>query len=123
MAVQTGEGYHGRYEVIGGARRREYEATAHPVVRSHPVTGCKAIFVNAPFTDHIVGLNRTESDALLNFLYAPSVQSNFQYHFKWRKNSIAFWDNRCIEHHATWGYYPQTRSGIRVTIKRGKPFH
>jgi taurine dioxygenase len=122
MAVHTGEGYHGRYEVIGGAQRREYESTAHPIVRTHPVTGRKAIFVNAPFTDHIVGMKRPESDALLNFLYAHSVQPNFQCRFKWQKNSIAFWDNRCALHHATWDYYPQTRSGIRVTIKGDKPF-
>jgi taurine dioxygenase len=123
MALHTGEGYHGRYEEIGGAQRRKYESSAHPVVRTHPVTGRKAIFVNAPFTDHIVGLNRPESDALLNFLYAHSIQPNFQCRFKWRKNSIAFWDNRCVQHHATWDYFPQTRSGIRVTIKGDKPIH
>jgi taurine dioxygenase len=123
VAVHTGEVYVGRYEQIGGAKRREYQNSEHPVIRTHPVTGRKALYVNSGFTKHIVGLKPAESDALLNFLLQHLANPQFQCRFKWRQNSLAFWDNRCVQHHATWDYFPQTRSGIRVTIKGDRPFH
>ena len=123
FAVHTGQVYVGRYEQIGGAQRREYQVSEHPVIRTHPETGRKSLYVNGGFTKHIVGLKPTESKALLTFLLEHLANPEFQCRFKWRKNSLAFWDNRCVQHHATWDYFPQTRSGIRVTIKGDKPFH
>jgi taurine dioxygenase len=123
VAVHTGEVYVGRYEQIGGAQRREYQASEHPVIRTHPETGRKSLYVNGGFTKRIVGLKPAESTALLNFLLEHLANPQFQCRFKWRQNSLAFWDNRCVQHHATWDYFPQTRSGIRVTIKGDRPFH
>ena len=122
-ALHTGRIYEGRYEPIGGGPRREFEENEHPVIRTHPETGRKAVYVSAPFTDHIVGLKSSESDVILKFLYQHCANTEFQCRFKWEENSVAFWDNRCVQHLATWDYYPQTRSGVRVTIKGDTPFH
>jgi taurine dioxygenase len=93
----------------------------HPVVRTHPVTGRRALFVNPNFTSHVVGLSRLESDALLDMLYRHSERDDFKCRFKWQPNSIAFWDNRCTMHLAMWDYFPQKRYGHRVTIAGSKP--
>ena len=76
-----------------------------------------------PFTQSIVGMKKAESDALLGFLYAHCANPQYQCRFRWRKNSIAMWDNRCMQHLAMWDYYPETRSGVRVTVKGDRPFH
>ncbi|MGI9334983.1 MAG: TauD/TfdA dioxygenase family protein [Gammaproteobacteria bacterium] len=124
VALNTSDVHVGRYEQIGGGLRRDKHPQAeHPVIRTHPETGRKLIYVNAPFTQHIVGMNKAESDALLNFLFAHNANPQFQCRFRWERNSIAMWDNRSVQHHATWDYYPQTRSGIRVTVKGDRPFH
>ncbi len=99
---------------------RTYPTAEHPVIRTHPVTKRRAIFVNEMFTTRIVGLPKAESDAILGFLFAHVRRPDLQCRFRWEKNSIAFWDNRCTQHHAIWDYWPETRSGYRVTI-RGEP--
>lgn len=101
---------------------RSYPCSTHPVVRTHPVTGRKALFVNSSYTTRIVELPKPESDAVLGFLYQHFANPNFQVRFRWRPNSIAFWDNRCTQHMATWDYFPQRRSGFRVTVAGDKPF-
>ena len=123
-ALHTADVHRGRYEALGGGLRREKHPEAvHPVIRTHPETGRKLIFVNEPFTQGIVGMKKAESDALLKFLHLHCANPQFQCRFRWRKNSIAMWDNRCTQHHATWDYYPETRSGVRVTIKGDRPWH
>ena len=99
----------------------ELPRSEHPVVRTHPVTGRKALFVNRNFTSHIVGMSGLESAALLEMLYRHSERDDFKCRFKWQPNSIAFWDNRCTMHLAMWDYYPQKRYGHRVTIAGTKP--
>jgi taurine dioxygenase len=98
-----------------------YPRSEHPVVRTHPVTGRKALFVNRIFTTRIVQLSRHESDGVLAMLFAHIEIPEFQCRFRWRPGSIAFWDNRCAQHHAMWDYYPHRRRGLRVTIKGDKP--
>src|SRR6266850_989787 len=93
----------------------------HPVVRTHPVTGKKALYVNRGFTRHIVGIPRDESDAMLNYLYQHAENPLFQCRFRWTENAIAFWDNRCAQHRAMWDYWPHTRAGTRVTVKGERP--
>ena len=70
----------------------------------------------------IKGLPEDEGDAILKFLYAHNQRAQFQVRFKWRPHSIAFWDNRCVQHLAMWDYFPQVRSGERVTVKGDRPF-
>jgi taurine dioxygenase len=101
---------------------KKYPTSTHPVVRTHPVTGRKLIFVNASYTTHIVGVSKDESSAILNFLYRHCANADFQVRFRWRPKSVAFWDNRCTWHKAVWDYYPETRSGYRVTVAGDKPF-
>src|SRR5438067_2331172 len=93
----------------------------HPAVRTHPVTGRKALYVNKGFTRYINGLPRDESDGILRYLYEHMANPLFQCRFRWQENSIAFWDNRCVQHHAMWDYWPHTRSGNRVTVKGDRP--
>jgi taurine dioxygenase len=98
-----------------------FPANEHPVIRTHPETGKKSIYVNKIFTQHIVGIPKDESRAILDFLYQHIAKPNFQCRFKWEANSVAFWDNRCALHHAMWDYYPEVRRGYRVTIKGDRP--
>jgi taurine dioxygenase len=101
---------------------RSYPKASHPVVRVHPVTGRRALFVNAFFTVRINELAEAESRALLAFLFEHLARPEFQTRFRWQPGSVAFWDNRSAQHMALWDYYPQTRSGWRVTIKGDRPF-
>lgn len=103
--------------------QRDFPSATHPVIRTHPVTGRQALFVNAGFTRRILGVSRKESNALLEFLFDHIANPAFQCRFQWQPNSIAMWDNRCVQHLAIWDYYPETRSGIRVTVRGDRPFH
>jgi len=64
-----------------------------------------------------------ESKAILDFLYEHCGRAHWQVRFRWQPDSVAFWDNRCVQHIAMWDYFPQVRSGYRVTVKGDKPFH
>jgi taurine dioxygenase len=99
-----------------------FPANSHPIIRTHPETRKKAIYVNKIFTQTIDSISKDESKAILEFLFQHIAKPAFQCRFKWEKNSIAFWDNRCALHHAMWDYYPEVRRGYRVTIKGNKPF-
>jgi alpha-ketoglutarate-dependent taurine dioxygenase len=121
-AMHEGEHvYRGRYGVNDTGK--VFPKAEHPVVRTHPVSGRKALYVNSGFTTRIVGLKRPESDALLQFLYRHVETPEFHCRFRWQVNSIAFWDNRCMQHHAMWDYYPQRRHGHRVTVRGDTPFY
>ena len=102
--------------------QRESPQANHPVVRTHPVTKQKALFVNEVFTRRINELSREESRAVLDFLFDHVKNINFQCRFQWEADSVALWDNRCTQHMAVWDYYPESRSGIRVTIRGDRPF-
>jgi len=94
---------------------------AHPVIRTHPVTGRKALFVNCLFTRQIKELKPRESEALLEFLYRHAVQDEFCCRFRWRQYSIAFWDNRATQHKPVNDYYPAYRRMQRITIEGDRP--
>ena len=114
--------YRGRYRHQGiDDTGRTYPKAVHPVVVRHRVTGRKLLFVNATFTTRINELPREESDAVLAFLYQHAARPDFQVRFRWQPHSVAFWDNRCVQHLALWDYYPQVRSGFRVTVKGERP--
>ena len=114
--------YRGRYADRGvDDRNKAYPQAVHPVVRTHPETGRKALYVNRTFTTHINELSRAESDAILELLFDQGEHIDFQIRFRWEPNDVAFWDNRCAMHRAVWDYWPRERKGRRVTIKGDRP--
>ena len=92
------------------------QTAVHPMVRTHPVTRRKALFVNSVFTKHIVGMKPAESEALLRFLYRHVETPDFSCRFRWRKDSIAMWDNRCTQHRVLGDALPEHRRMERVTL-------
>ncbi len=98
-----------------------YDEVEHPVIRRHPETGRRSIFVNQMFTQRLVGLNRNESDAMLAFLYEHCTRPDFTCRFRWRQGSLALWDNRCVQHYALDDYQQFERLMHRVTIQGDRP--
>lgn len=92
----------------------------HPVVRVHPETGRRALFVNRAHTSHIVQLSRNESDALLQFLAEHSTSPQFTCRYRWTPGDVAIWDNRVTQHYAVDDYSEQ-RSGLRVVVLGDHP--
>jgi taurine dioxygenase len=122
-AIHDGEdAYRGTYANYGVQDKPAYPRAEHPVIRTHPVTGKKALYVNRGFTKRLVGLPRDESEGILRYLFEHMANPLFQCRFRWRENSIAFWDYRCVQHRAMWDYWPHTRSGNRVTVAGDKPY-
>ena len=114
--------YRGRYADRGQKDSDiAFPSASHPVVRTHPQTGRKALFVNRTFTTRINELSEEESSAVLKMLFEHSESIQFQIRFRWSKNDMAFWDNRCCMHRAIWDYWPEERKGRRVTIKGDRP--
>jgi taurine dioxygenase len=93
----------------------------HPVVRTNPATGRKALFVNQNFTSYIAGVSSRESAALLEYFTAHVAQPEFQVRWRWTPNAVAFWDNRWTQHYALADYYPAHRRMRRATIFGDRP--
>jgi alpha-ketoglutarate-dependent taurine dioxygenase len=89
----------------------------HPVVRVHPTTGLRALFVNPGFTSHVVGLSRIESEAVLEMLYAHMVQPELVLRHRWCSGDVVIWDNRATMHYATDDYGAAKRRMRRVTLR------
>jgi alpha-ketoglutarate-dependent taurine dioxygenase len=104
-----------------GQQFEELEPVAHPVVRTHPETGERVLFVNPGFTSHIVELDRRESDVLLKFLYEHSVRPEFVVRYHWTAGDIGFWDNRSTQHAVVGDFGTQHRLIQRVTLKGDQP--
>jgi taurine dioxygenase len=100
--------------------QEQWPAIEHPVVRTNPETGRRALFVNGNFTVRIVGLTERENDALLPFLIDHVRSPEFQCRFRWQPGSIAFWDNRWVQHYAV-ADYGERRIMERVTIRGDRP--
>jgi taurine dioxygenase len=101
--------------------RADFPAVEHPVVRTHPETGRKTLFVNRAFTQRLVGLDDDESRGLLDFLYLQATFPEYQCRFRWQPGDVAFWDNRATQHYATSDYYPQRRVMERITVIGDRP--
>jgi len=103
---------------------KQYEAlepVEHPLIRTHPETGNKSLFVNPGFTSHIKGLARAESDALLRFLYDHSVKPQYTVRYHWHAGDLGFWDNRVTQHSVVGDFAGQHRVIQRVTLRGDKP--
>ena len=99
-----------------------YPEAVHPVVATHPISGRRALYVNSMFTSSILGLTSLESAALLKMLLEHvAFGVDFQVRMRWEPDTVAIWDNRCTQHHATWDYFPEPRRGHRVTTKGDRP--
>ena len=111
-----------------GGKERLADAVAanppvkHPVIRTHPETGKKVIFVNSLFTTHIEGMRPAESEAILAFLYRHVVTPEYTCRFQWQPHSIAIWDNRSTQHKPINDYFPAHRKMERITIDGDKPY-
>ena len=121
------KGYGDNYEDMRGRDGVSEETCEHPVVRSHPETGRKLLFVNRIFTWRFAGMTREESLPLLEYLYGHAERDAFTCRFRWRANSIAFWDNRAVMHNVLSDYHPDRmgksfrRRLHRVTIAGDTP--
>lgn len=98
-----------------------YPPVEHPIIRTHPDTGKKSIYVNLPFTRRIKDMDEAESKATLAFLFHQAWLPEAQCRFRWEAGSIAFWDNRSSQHYAVSDYFPQVRIMERATIIGDKP--
>jgi taurine dioxygenase len=115
-------GFSGRLGKSDDEMRALYPPVEHPVIRTHPETGQRAIYVNTAFTSHIKGLSKGESEWLLRHLYAQAAKPEYQCRFRWKANSIAFWDNRAGQHYAASDYFPAVRIMERVTVAGDRPY-
>ncbi|KAG6622701.1 Poly ADP-ribose [Phytophthora cinnamomi] len=123
VAVHSGKSQADHAIEAGHIVRRPVVEFEHPVVRTHPVTKRKALFVNAAFTKRIKNLSSSESDAVLRFLYKHVAEGHeFQVRFHWTKNAVAIWDNRSTFHYATFDYLPGNRHAVRVTPHGEVPY-
>ena len=99
---------------------QEYRAE-HPIVRTHPETGRKALYVNVAHTAGIKGMTDEESTPLLKFLFVHQVKPEFTCRFVWEPNTIAFWDNRCVQHNPVNDYHGFRRVMQRITLRGDRP--
>ena len=104
----------------GSKARSVFEAT-HPVVRTHPESGRKALYVNAAHSVRFDGMSEEESAPLLNFLFRHQVRPEFTCRFRWGPGSLAFWDNRSTQHNPINDYHGYRRRMLRVTIAGDRP--
>jgi len=108
---------HDGYDVFGLGTPN----AVHPVIARHPDSGRKLIYVNRAFTKRINEVPDEESQGVLEFLYNHCASPEFTMRFRWEPHSIAFWDNRCVHHHAVFDYWPNVRSGFRIQIEGTAP--
>jgi taurine dioxygenase len=101
---------------------REFPPVEHPLVRTHPVTGRRALWVSGRFMDQIVGMYRSESDALLGYLNHHIEDPNFCVRWRWQPNDVAVWDEASTNHRALSDHFPAHRVMRRCTVDGGRPF-
>jgi len=114
------------------ALKAQFPDAEHPVVRTHPETGEKVLFVNS-FATHFTNFHTSENvrygqdyspgaSQLLNYLISRAAIPEYQVRWRWRPNSVAIWDNRCTQHYAVMDYWPAVRKMERAGIIGDKPY-
>ncbi len=101
--------------------REQYPVVHHPIVRTHPETGRKLLFVNAYFTSHVVDVDENEGNQLLRYLISRASIMEYQYRVSWEPNQVTLWDNRIVQHYALSDYYPDVRIMERASIVGDRP--
>lgn len=101
--------------------REQYPVVHHPIVRTHPETGRKLLFVNAYFTSHVVDMDENEGNQLLRYLISRASVMEYQYRVSWEPNQVTLWDNRIVQHYALSDYYPDVRIMERASIVGDRP--
>ena len=101
--------------------REQYPVVNHPIVRTHPETGRKLLFVNAYFTSHVVDMDEDEGNQLLRYLISRASVMEYQYRVSWEPNQVTLWDNRIVQHYALSDYYPDVRIMERASIVGDRP--
>ena len=100
-----------------------FAEVSHPIVRTHPATGEKSLYVQPRFTVGIEGMDDEEAQPLLDLLFAHQIRPEFVYLNKWREGDLLMWDNRCVIHYATGGYaWPDIRTMHRTTVLGDRPY-
>ena len=123
----SGDDFHERVARTAGAEvadriAAEFPPVEHPLVRTHPVTGRRALFVSGRFMDQIVGMHRSESDALLGYLNHHIENPNFCVRWRWTEGDVAVWDEASTNHRALSDHYPAHRVMRRCTVDGARPF-
>lgn len=128
LAVHDGEEAFGEgLRKLGEARWNEdvfteFTPVEHPVVRTHPVSGKRALWVNPEFTQYIKGVSKRESDAILSLLYQHMVDQKFLVRYHWKTGDVGLWDNRATMHYVVVDYGREHRLIQRVTLRGDRPF-
>jgi alpha-ketoglutarate-dependent taurine dioxygenase len=101
--------------------REQYPEVVHPVVRTHPETGQRSLFVNRVFTREILGVEPEESESLITYLGSEATHPEYQIRVRWEPDTLVFWDNRAVMHYASSDYWPQRRVMERASIIGDRP--
>lgn len=120
FSLLYGDDAEGQAELV--RMRQRYPKPLHPVVRTHPDTGERVLYVNPQFTVRIKGLTIRESDAVLAALYEQAKTPEYQFRLQWAPNTVAMWDNRSTQHYASNDYWPARRHMERVAVIGEKPY-